>query len=53
MNVFKDQRDAGFYRDDCRIKEYLKFCFLPVIRHELHLVVEPQKTTNTLRSRVW
>ena len=40
MNLFKDLRDTGFYRDDCLIKECLKFCFLPVIRRELRLVVE-------------
>ena len=49
MNLFKDLRDAGFYRDDRLIKECLKFGFLPVIRHELRLVVELWNTHNIQR----
>ena len=49
MNLFKDLRDTGFYRDDCLIKECLKFCFLPVIRRELRLVVELWNTHNIQR----
>ena len=45
----KDLRDAGFYKDDCFIKECLRFCFLPVIRHELRLVVELGNTHNNQR----
>ena len=49
MSLFKDLRDAGFYKDDCFIKECLRFCFLPVIRHELRLVVELGNTHNNQR----
>ena len=31
MNLFKDPRDTGFYRDDYLTKECLKFCFIPII----------------------
>ena len=40
MNIFKDLRDTGFYRDDYLTKECLKFCFVPIIRRELRLVAE-------------
>ena len=58
MSLFKDLRDAGFHKDDCLIKECLRFCFLPVIRHELRLVVELWNTRNNqrknaLRDRGW
>jgi len=51
MSLFKDLRDAGFHNDDCLIKECLRFCkkFLPVIRHELRLVVELWNTHNNQR----
>ena len=49
MSLFKDLRDAGFYKDDCLVKECLRFCFLPVIRHELLLVVELWNTHNNHR----
>ncbi|EDO33113.1 predicted protein [Nematostella vectensis] len=41
INLFKDMRDSGIYNDDdCLANECLKFCFLPILRKELHLVVE-------------
>ena len=46
MNLFKDLRDAGFHRDDYLSKECLRFCFLPVIRHEPRRVVELWNTYN-------
>ncbi|KAK2566896.1 hypothetical protein P5673_008655 [Acropora cervicornis] len=46
MSLFKDLRDAGFYKDYCLVKECLRFCFLPVIRHELRLVAELWNTHN-------
>ena len=46
MSLFEDLRHAGFYNDDCLIKECLRFCFLPVIRHELRLVAELWNTHN-------
>ena len=49
MNLFRDLRDAGFNRDDCLIKECLKFCFLPVFRRELCLIVELWNTHNIQR----
>lgn len=39
IRFFKDMRDAGLYcEDDVVQAECLKFCFMPVIRHELHKV---------------
>ncbi|EDO30927.1 predicted protein [Nematostella vectensis] len=41
INLFKDMRDSGIYNDDdCLANECLKFCFLPILRKELHLVAE-------------
>lgn len=37
ISFFKDLRDCGLYLDDDVIEaECLKFCFMPVIREELH-----------------
>ena len=37
INFFKDLRDCGLYLEDNVIEaECLKFCFMPVIREELH-----------------
>ncbi|XP_068697380.1 uncharacterized protein [Montipora foliosa] len=39
IRFFKDMRDCGLYCDDDVVQEEcLKFCFLPVIRNELHKV---------------
>ena len=39
IRFFKDMRDCGLYCDDDAVQaECLKFCFMPVIRHELHKV---------------
>ena len=45
--MLKDLRDSGIYRDgDNLLDECLKFCFLPVLRRELHLVAELWNTHN-------
>ena len=51
MNLFKDLRDTGFYRDDYLTKECLKFCFIPIIRRELRLVAELWNTHHIQRQR--
>lgn len=51
INLFKDLRDSGIYRDDYLTKECLKFCFLPIIRRELQLVVELWNTHNIQRQK--
>ncbi|KAJ7322020.1 hypothetical protein OS493_033416 [Desmophyllum pertusum] len=51
INLFKDLRDCGLYRDDYLTKECLKFCFLPILRQELHLVVELWNTHNIQRQK--
>ncbi|KAJ7386044.1 hypothetical protein OS493_012378 [Desmophyllum pertusum] len=51
INLFKDLRDSGLYRDDYLTKEYLTFCFLPILRQELHLVVELWNTHNIQRQK--
>lgn len=51
INLFKDLRDAGLYTDNPITKECLKFCFLPIIRRELQLVVELWNTHNIQRQR--
>ena len=39
IRFFKDMRDCGLYCDDNVVQaDCLKFCFMPVIRHELHKV---------------
>ncbi|KAJ7385288.1 hypothetical protein OS493_016362 [Desmophyllum pertusum] len=39
IRFFKDMRDCGLYCDDDVVQvECLKFCFMPVIRNELHKV---------------
>ena len=41
INYFKDMRDIGLYNDDDILHvECLKFCFMPVIREELHETAE-------------
>jgi len=49
VNLFKDLRDSGEFRDDYLTKECLKFYFLPILRKELQLVVELWNTHNTQR----
>ena len=51
MNLFKDLRDTGFYKDDYLTKECLKFCFIPIIRRELRLVAELWNTHHIQRQR--
>ena len=51
INLFKDLRDSGVYRDDHLNKECLKFCFLPILRRELHLVAELWNTHNIQRQK--
>ena len=51
INLFKDLRDSVIYRDDYLTKECLKFCFLPIIRRELQLVVELWNTHNIQRQK--
>ena len=41
MNLFKDLRDSGVFLDvDPLHKECLKFCYMPVLRKELHSVAK-------------
>ena len=41
INYFKDMREIGLYNDDdCLHVECLKFCFMPLIREELHRTAE-------------
>ena len=51
INLFKDLRDSGVYREDYLSKECLKFCFLPIVRRELHLVAELWNTHNIQRQK--
>ena len=51
VNLFKDLRDSGIYRDDYLTKECLKFCSLPIIRRELQLVAELRNTHNIKRQK--
>ena len=37
INLFKDLCDSGNFRETRLHKECLKFCFLPLLRHELYL----------------
>ena len=47
INLFKDLRESGIYKDgDNLMDECLRFCFLPVLRRELHLVAELWNTHN-------
>ena len=47
INLFKDLRESGIYKDgDPLMDECLRFCFLPVLRRELHLVSELWNTHN-------
>ena len=45
-NLFKDLRDSGHFDETCLHKECLKFCFLPLLRQELHSVAELWNTHN-------
>lgn len=41
IECFKDLRDSGLYNDDDVIqREFLKFCFIDVLRMELHRVTQ-------------
>ncbi|XP_068708455.1 uncharacterized protein [Montipora foliosa] len=41
INYFKDLRDQGLYNDDDPVQvECLRFCFLPVLQHELERVAK-------------
>lgn len=41
INYFKDLRETGLYNDDDIVHvQCLKFCFMPLIREELHHVAE-------------
>ena len=51
MNLFKDLRDTGFYKDDYLTKECLRFCFIPIIRRELRIVAELWNTHHIQRQR--
>ena len=51
INLFKDLRDSGVFRDDYLTKECLKFCFLPILRKELQLVVELWNTHKIQRQK--
>lgn len=44
--MFKDLRDSGLYEDEYLSTECLKFCFLPILRRELHLIAEQWNTHN-------
>ena len=40
INYFKDLRETGLYDDDIVHVHCLKFCFMPLIREELHHVTD-------------
>ena len=40
INLFKDLRDSGLYEDEYLSTECLKFCFLPILRREVHLIAQ-------------
>ena len=50
MNLFEDLRDSGVFLDaDPLHKECLKFCFVPVLRKELHSVTKLWNIKKLLR----